>query len=139
VALANSLDLDERQALRMNAVMRTFDEKKEAIHEAMKQHFEVLEAAAGGEQRSEKTIDAAITGVMKAHAAMAAVQEEEFSALAKDLPPPKRARLAIFLRDFPKHVRRAMRMGRGGRGGSGRRGPGGGSGLPLEGFGLDRP
>ena len=127
VSLANHLDLDERQALRMNATMRRFDEEREKVKAGLKQSFEVLEKASKAEKidpAGAKAIDAAIGAVMKSHEQIASLRREEFLALAKDLDPKKRARLAIFLRDFPKHVRKAMRQGRG------RRGPRGGGGGP---------
>ena len=126
IALANALDLDERAALKRSAIMRRFDDQRDEVHASLEKHFAILEKASAGEKVAAKVIDGAIAAVLAAHERMAALRREEFQALAADLPPVKRARLAVFLRDFPKHVRKIMRMGRGERG-PGRRGGGRGA------------
>ncbi|MDF1564359.1 MAG: hypothetical protein P1V51_15050 [Deltaproteobacteria bacterium] len=134
VALANHLNLDEKEALRMNAIMRRFDDEREQVRLGIRSHFEVLEQAsrAGkGEKVDAKKIDAALDGVARGQERMAQLIREEFDALSKDLSPVDRARLAIFLREFPKEVRKAMRRQRGKHG---MRGGGGGGPdfAPLE-------
>ena len=123
VALANRLDLDEATALRLNGIMKRYDEAREALHRRIRAQMKILREASKSPNPDEKTVDAAIEAVLGAMKELDALRLAEARELVAGLDPARRARLLLFLHEFPKEVRRQMRRHRrqhGTRPGSGR-------------------
>jgi hypothetical protein len=97
VTLATQLELDEAQALRMAETMRQFDERRRSLRVQVRESAQVLRRAAQGDTSAESQVDQAVQRAFDARAQLAALDREMYQSLAKDLPPQKRARLALFM------------------------------------------
>lgn len=112
VALANRLQLDEATALRMNAVMNGFDQRRDALRDRMHTAMQTLQTESRSAQPDTARIDGAVQTVIEVQSAMADLRRQELEALMKDLDPKRRAQLVIFFREFPNEIRRMMHRGR---------------------------
>ena len=118
VGLAEELGLDESQALKMADTMRQFDERRRPLVEQVQEAAQVLRKAARGEAATQSQVDQAVQRVFEARTQLTALDREMYQALARDLPPQKRAQLAIFMArhdgkmKMEKMLRKADREGR---------------------------
>jgi hypothetical protein len=118
VGLAEELELEESQALKMADTMRQFDERRRPLLEQVQESAQVLRKAARGDAPSQSQVDQAVQRVFDARTQLTALDREMYQALARDLPPQKRARLAIFMArqdgkmKMEKMLRKAEREGR---------------------------
>lgn len=117
VGLADALELSDAETLKLAEKIRSFDERRRPLREEMAQSMKTLRAAAEGDAAALAKVDASIQRLLDNRAKMAALDKEMFNAISRDLPPQKRARLALYLARFHDEVR-----GMGGRG-KGFRGP----------------
>ena len=97
VGLAEELELQESQALKMADTMRQFDERRRPLVEQVQESAQVLRKAARGDAATQSQVDQAVQRVFDARAQLTALDRDMYQALAKDLPPQKRAQLAIFM------------------------------------------
>ena len=97
LGLAEELGLDETQALKMAETMRQFDERRRPLMEQVHESARVLRRAAGGDAAVQSQVDQAVQKVFDARAQLATLDRDMYQALSKDLPPQKRAQLAIFM------------------------------------------
>lgn len=97
LGLAEELGLDETQALKMAETMRQFDERRRPLMEQVQESARVLRRAAGGDASVQSQVDQAVQKVFDARAQLATLDRDMYQALSKDLPPQKRAQLAIFM------------------------------------------
>jgi hypothetical protein len=97
VGLAEELELNETQALKMAETMRQFDERRRPLMEQVRESAQVIRKAAGGDASVQSQVDQAVQKVFDARAQLATLDREMYQTLSKDLPPQKRARLAIFM------------------------------------------
>lgn len=95
--LSDALELDSAQALKMNETLRTFDEKRRPLREQVRESARILHLAARGDSAAQAQVDAAAQRAFDARTQILALDREMFQALARDLPPQKRARLALAL------------------------------------------
>jgi ATP-dependent Lon protease len=107
VGLAEELELDESQALKMADTMRQFDERRRPLLEQVQQSAQVLRKAARGDTQAQSQVDQAVQRIFDARAQLAAMDRDMYQALARDLPPQKRAQLAIFM---ARHDGKTMRL-----------------------------
>ena len=118
VGLAEELELEESQALKMADTMRQFDERRRPLLEQVQESARVLRQAARGDASTQSQVDQAVQRVFDARTQLTALDREMYQALAKDLPPRKRAQLAIFMArhdgkmKMEKMLRKADREGR---------------------------
>lgn len=116
LGLAEELELNEAQALKMAETMRQFDEKRRPLLEQVRDSAQVLRQAADGDTSVQSQVDPAVQRVFDARAQLATLDRDMYQALAKELPPQKRARLAIFMArhegKLMKLVRKMEREGR---------------------------
>jgi hypothetical protein len=118
VGLAEELELNETQALKMADTMRQFDERRRPLVEQVQESAQVLRSAARGDAQAQSQVDKAVQRVFDARAQLTALDRDMYQALAKDLPPQKRAQLAIFMArhdgkmKMEKLLRKADREGR---------------------------
>ncbi len=141
LGLAEALDLDAPQALKLGETISRFDERRIAAHRQMFEARQVLRRAAQGEKVPPAEVDQAIQKAFDARAQAQAIDREAYAAISKDLSPEKKARALLFLGKFqhrfgPRAAGRGPGPGmmRGGRGPGGGMGPGGGQG-PGAGMG----
>jgi hypothetical protein len=130
LGLAEALDLDAPQALKLGEAISKFDERRLAAHKQLFEAHQALRKAAQGEKTSAGEVDQAIQKVLDARAQIHAVDREMVSTVTKDLAPEKKARAVLFLERFQRRFGPgpAARMGPGMRNGPGpgrgaRRGP----------------
>ncbi len=154
LGLAEALDLDAPQALKLGDTLAKYDDRRLALHKQMFEAQQVLRKAAKGEKVEPAAVDQAIQRAFEARAQLQAIDKEAFGAVAQGLSPEKRARALLFLARFQNRFGRhggpgmggpgMMRHGPGGRGpggmGPGMMGPGGGPGPtgmgPEDGMGM---
>lgn len=97
LSLAEDLELNEAQAVKMADTLRQFDERRRPLMQQVRESAQVLKRAASGDASVQAQVDGAVQRVFDARTQLAALDRELFQVLAKDLPPQKRAQLAIFL------------------------------------------
>ncbi len=117
LGLAEALDLDAPQALKLGDTLAKYDERRVAAHKQMFEAHQVLRKAAQGEKVAPAEVDQAIQKAFEARAQVQAIDKEAFAAISKDLSPEKRARALLFLGKFQNRF--------------GPRGPGGGMGPGM--------
>ncbi|HYH96542.1 hypothetical protein [Hyalangium sp.] len=100
LGLAEELELDSAQALRLDETLRKFDERRRPLREQVRESAETLERAADGDSTALSQVEQAAQRAFDARAQLAALDREMFQALSKDLPPQKRAKLALFMARF---------------------------------------
>ncbi|MCY1076167.1 hypothetical protein [Archangium lansingense] len=116
VGLAEELELDESQALKMADTMRQFDERRRPLLEQVQESAQVLRKAARGDAQAQSQVDQAVQRVFDARTQLTALDRDMYQAIARELPPQKRAQLAIFMArhdgKMVKLLRKADREGR---------------------------
>jgi hypothetical protein len=131
LGLAEALDLDAAQALKLGESIARFDERRLAAHKQMHDARALLRRAAQGEKLPPADVDAAIQKVLDARAQIQGVDREIVATVTKDLSPEKKARAVLFLSKFQSRFGGGPGMGPGGRHGMrGMRGMG-----PCDGMG----
>jgi hypothetical protein len=146
LGLAEALDLDAAEALKLGESIARFDERRLAAHKLMREGRDVLRRAAQGEKLAAAEVDTAIQKVLDARAQIQGVDREIVATVTKDLAPEKKARAVLFLSKFQNRFGgRGMGPGMHGRAGyrgagpgmnRGRgMGPGGGMGMGPYGMG----
>lgn len=95
--LADTLELDSAQALKVDETLRRFEDQRRPLREQVRDSARILHLAARGDSAALGQVDAAAQKVFDARARIAALDRELYQALAKDLSPQKRARLAMVM------------------------------------------
>ena len=156
LGLAEALDLEPAEAVKLNQQLAKSDEKRAAIHKQLVDANQTLRRAASGEKVTAAEVDQAIQRMFAARGQLEAIDRDAVQSLVKDLTPDKRARAVLFLERFQRHFaaaghgmageawgpRRhaAWRDGHGPRHGRGRRDGDGHDGrrLPVPGLSDER-
>jgi hypothetical protein len=139
LGLAEALDLDPAQALKLGEQVAKFDEKRLAAHKQLREAHDALRRAASGEKVAPAEVDQAIQRTLAARTQLQAIDRDVVATVTKDLAPEKRARAVLFLERFQGHFGQGMGMGRAGRGHHmrGMRGDAGGmGGMGMMGMGA---
>ncbi|NTX04358.1 MULTISPECIES: hypothetical protein [Myxococcus] len=97
LTLSDALELDNAQALKMEETLRRFDEKRRPLREQVRDAARTLHQAARGDSAALAQVDAAAQRAFEARERIAALDREMYQALAKELAPEKRAKLALAL------------------------------------------
>ena len=132
LGLAEALDLDAPQALKLGETISRFDERRVALHKQLRDAHDVLRRAAQGEKVQATDVDQAIQRGLDARAQLQAVDRETVAAVTQGLTPEKKARAVLFLAKFQ---RRFGGHGPGMMMGPGMGGPGQGGGMMRGGHG----
>ncbi|ADO70744.1 hypothetical protein [Stigmatella aurantiaca] len=107
VELSSELELDSAQALKMDGILRQFDERRRPLYEQVRESAKLLQRAAKGDSSAQSQVDQAAQRAFEARAQLATLDRELYQALSQDLPPQKKAQLALFLARFD---RKAMKF-----------------------------
>jgi len=118
MGVAEALDLDTAEALKVNAQMKAFDDKRRPLRQQVHESLKVLRQAADGDAASGAQVDDAIQKVVDGRAKLAQVDREMFAAVSQGRSPQARAKLALFLAHFHEEMR-GMHGGPGGPQGPG--------------------
>lgn len=132
LGLAEALDLEPAEAVKLSAQLEKSDEKRLAIHKQLAEAKTTLRRAASGEKVTAAEVDQAVQRMFAARGQLEAIDRDATQALVKDLTPDKRARAVLFLERF----QRRFGPGQGGPGMMGGRGMhgrmhGGGMGMGM--------
>jgi Spy/CpxP family protein refolding chaperone len=122
LGLAEALDLDDAQALKLRDAVEKFHQKRQPLHAQLREAMQVIRKAADGEKVDAAAVDQAVAKLADLRAQAQAADKELLQAVTKDQPPQKKARAVLFLARFQHRMEE--RMGPMGRGGRGMRGPG---------------
>jgi hypothetical protein len=106
VAVAEALELNEAQALKLSEKIKVMDEKRRPVREAMHQAMRQVKAAADGDASALASVDANIQKVLEGRAQMAQLDKELFATLAEGQSPQKKAKLALVLARVGDEMRR---------------------------------
>jgi Spy/CpxP family protein refolding chaperone len=143
LGLAEALDLDTAQALKLGDTLSRFDDRRKAIRNQAHDARDALRRAAANEKASAAEVDAAVGKLVDARTQLTAVDREMLQAVTQGLTPDRKARAALFLGRFHDRVERRVMMFGPGQGGQGpeMRGPGmRGPGMPgMRGPGMRGP
>jgi Spy/CpxP family protein refolding chaperone len=127
LGLAEALDLDDAQALKLRDAVDRFHRRREPLHAQLRDAMRVLRQAADGERVEGADVDRALGAVLDLRAQAQAADRELLQAVTRDQPPQKKARAALFLARFQHRMEERLgpqgREARGGRGPSSARGP----------------
>jgi len=124
LGLAEALDLDAAQALKVRDAIAQLEPRRTAARKQLHDAGDVLRRAAKGEKVSAAEVDQAISKAFEARQQMEAVNKDTVAAVTKDLSPEKRARAVLFLARF-EHRMHGRMGGMRGMGPGGMHGPGG--------------
>jgi len=129
LGLAEALDLNEAEALKLRETLAKVDARREPVVMQAREAMEQVRKAAQGDAAAQKGLDDALKRLRDARGQMQALRDETFQAVTKDLAPDRKARAALFLMRFQKRMGGVgpMREGREGHF-RGPHGPGGGRG-----------
>ncbi|HEX8701715.1 MAG TPA: hypothetical protein VF815_23000 [Myxococcaceae bacterium] len=116
VGLAEELELDSAQALKLDETLRKFDERRRPLLQQVRESAQILERASDGDNTALSQVEQAAQRAFDARAQLAALDRETFQSLSKDLPPQKRAKLALFMARFDNKAMRFKHKFRGERG-----------------------
>lgn len=141
LGLAEALDLDSAQALKLGEAIGKYDERRLAAHRQLHEAHDALRKAAAGEKVQAAEVDQAIQKALDARAQLQTIDREMVSTVTKDFAPDKKARAVLFLEHFQRRfgpgpgarMHDQMHRGPGFRGGPGgpRTGMDGMQGRPL--------
>ncbi len=137
LGMAEVLDLDTPQALKLGETLARFDDRRKAARKQAADATDVLRNAARGTGNAKPTaadVDGAVTRLLDARAQLQSIDRDMLQAITKDLSPEQKARAALFLGRFRDRIERHMWMNRPGMGGPG--GHGMGPGMPGMGPGM---
>ncbi len=115
VAIAEALELNEGEAIKLSEKIKVLDEKRRPLRQAMGEAMRAVKDAAEGDQTALSQIDANVAKVLDGRAQMAVLDKELFTSLSQGYPPQKRARLALVLGRL-NHEMKGMKKGRFGPG-----------------------
>lgn len=112
VTVAEALELNEAEALRLSDKVKSIEEKRRPIRQAMFAAMREVKAAADGDQAALAQVDSNVQKVLDGRAQMAAMDKEMFAFLSKDLTPQKKAKLALVLARMHELRGAGMKKGR---------------------------
>jgi len=120
LGLAETLDLDPAQALKLGETLNRFDDRRKAIHKQAVDARDVLHRAAADEKAGAAEVDGAIARLVDARTQLTALDKETLQAITQGLSPDKKARATLFLARFRERIERHVMLW----GGPGAHGPG---------------
>jgi hypothetical protein len=97
MGLAEELELDTAQALKVDETLRKFDERRRPLLEQVRESALILRRAAEGDAAAASQVDSAAQRAFDARAQLAALDREVFQTLSKGLSPQKKAKLALLM------------------------------------------
>ncbi len=97
VSVAEALELNEAQALKLSEKIKALDEKRRPIREAMGEAMRQVKAASDGDTAALGTLDANVQKVLDGRVQLAQLDKELYTQLAEGQPAQKKAKLAVAL------------------------------------------
>ncbi|MDP1914967.1 MAG: hypothetical protein Q8L14_01890 [Myxococcales bacterium] len=106
VSVAEALELNEAQALKLSEKLKVIDEKRRPVREAMGEAMRQVKAASEGDAAAAANIDQHVQKVLDGRVQMAQLDKELYATLAEGQTPQKKARLAVVLAKVGEEMRR---------------------------------
>lgn len=106
VAVAEALELNEAQALKLSEKLKAVDEKRRPVRESMHQAMRQVKAASEGDPGALAAVDANVQKVLDGRAQLAQLDKELYATLAEGQPAQKKAKLALVLAKVGDELRR---------------------------------
>lgn len=116
LGLAEALNLDPAQALKLGDAMSKFDDRRKAVHQQLVEARDALRKAARDDKATAAEVDGAITKALDARAQLGAIDKESLAAVTKDLTPEQKARAVLFLAHFRQRIEQHLMMMHAGKG-----------------------
>jgi hypothetical protein len=110
LGLAEALDLDTAQALKLGEAMDRFDARRAAVWHQAQDARDALRRAAQGEKVAAGDVDGAISKILDARAQSQALDKEMIQALTQGLSPERKARAVLFMGQFRQRMERRVRQ-----------------------------
>jgi Spy/CpxP family protein refolding chaperone len=137
IGLAEALELDDVQALKLRSVIDQFEQRRLPLQGQQRDAMKVLKASADADRTDAAAVDQALAKLLDAREKLQALDRELIGGITKDLPAQKKARAVLFLARFHERMREkaaaAGRHGPRGWAGSGARGAGRAMPTPQDG------
>ena len=105
VGLAEALELNEVQALRMADVMRRYDDRKAPLQVQNAELAKVIKRASEGDSSAVGQVDRAIQTISDNRLQVQQLDREMMDELGRSLSPQQRAKLMIFFVNFADEQR----------------------------------
>jgi len=105
VGLAEALELNEVQALRMADVMRRYDDRKAPLQVQNAELAKVIKRASEGDTAAVGQVDRAIQTISDNRVQVQQLDREMMDELGRNLSPQQRAKLMIFFVNFADEQR----------------------------------
>lgn len=106
VAVAEALELNEAQALKLSEKLKAVDDRRRPVRESMAEAMRQVRQAAEGDAAALASLDANVQKVLDGRVQMAQLDKELFATLGEGQSPQKRARLALVLAKVGEEMRR---------------------------------
>jgi hypothetical protein len=117
--IADALDLDDAATLKLKNQINSWDSQRASLRNELKEQAQVLRRASRGDTTAYGQVDSAIKRIIDLRNQLQQTDQAMFQQLSKDLPPQKKAKLALVMAHSLQAMREKLGMG-------GRVGPGGG-------------
>jgi parvulin-like peptidyl-prolyl isomerase len=117
VGVAEALDLETADALKVDAQMRSFDERRRPLQKLVHDSMHTLKRAAEGDAQALAQVDSATQKILDTRTQLAQLDREMYVNLAQGRSAQQKARLALFLAHFREEARSMKGMGWHGSGG----------------------
>jgi hypothetical protein len=105
VGLADALELDEARALRINELMKPYDDRRVALEMQNADLAKVIKRASDGDAAAGAQVDRALQKIWDNRTEIAQLQREMQEAVGRELTPQQRAKMTIFFASFGNEVR----------------------------------
>jgi hypothetical protein len=102
VGLAEALELDEAGALKLDAQMKPFDERRRPLCDQNHADSDLLRKASEGDAAAQGQVDAAIARIFETRQKIEAINREMLETLSRGMTPQQKAKLAVFLATFKR-------------------------------------
>ncbi|HLL53504.1 MAG TPA: hypothetical protein VK447_08165 [Myxococcaceae bacterium] len=100
LGLAEELDLSSAEALKLDEVLRRYDERRKPLRQQVSESAKTLEKASEGDQAALGGVDQAAQRIFDARAQMAQIDRDMFAELSKGLKPQQKAKMAVYFAKF---------------------------------------
>lgn len=110
VGLSEVLELSTAEALKLDEILRKFDDRRRPLREQVRESGKIVRQAADGDAAALGQVDQATARILDARVQLAQIDKELFQTLSRDLSPQKRAKLAVFYGHFQAKLKGAAGM-----------------------------
>jgi Spy/CpxP family protein refolding chaperone len=122
--IQEKLDLDEKATIRINEILKKFDEKRDALRKEVKGHMQSIRDLMNAPKPDEAKLVPVLDKLVAAREKIHDLHTDQLGEIRKLLTPTQQAKFVLHLQQWKKHMKEMIRKHRGWRQGQGP-GPGG--------------